>query len=75
MGAGRVLAVDTIPSRIEMARAQGAEVIDFNQEDPVEAIHSLTGGIGVDRAIDAVGVDAVAPHSGPAAQQAQQQAE
>jgi threonine dehydrogenase-like Zn-dependent dehydrogenase len=75
MGAGRVLAVDTIPSRLEMARDQGAEVIDFNQEDPVEVIHSLTGGIGVDRAIDAVGVDSVAPHSGPAAKQADQRAE
>jgi threonine dehydrogenase-like Zn-dependent dehydrogenase len=62
-----VLAVDTVPSRLEMARAQGAEVIDFNREDPVETIRHLTGGIGVDRAIDAVGVDAVRPHHGPAA--------
>lgn len=75
LGAGRILAIDTIASRLEMARAQGAEVIDFNQEDPVEVIHSLTGGIGVDRAIDAVGVDATRPHSGPAAQQAEQQAQ
>lgn len=75
LGAGRILAIDTIPSRLEMAQAQGAEIIDFNKEDPIEAIRSLTGGIGVDRAIDAVGVDAVAPTSGPAAEQAQQQAE
>lgn len=74
-GAGRVLAVDTIPSRLEMARGQGAEVIDFNAEDPVEVIQSRTGGIGVDRAIDAVGVDATRPQSGPAAQQAEQQAQ
>lgn len=67
-GAGRVLAVDTIPTRLEMARDQGAEVIDFNAADPVERIRELTGGIGVDRAIDAVGVDATAPHSGPRAQ-------
>ncbi len=72
MDAGRVFAVDTIPSRLDLARSQGAEVLDFNQVDPVEAIRELTGGIGVDRAIDAVGVDAVAPHSGPAAQKAQQ---
>lgn len=64
--AGRVIAVDSVASRLEMARAQGAEVIDFNQEDPVEAILSLTGGIGVDRAIEAVGVDAEPPRSGPA---------
>jgi threonine dehydrogenase-like Zn-dependent dehydrogenase len=75
MGAGRIIAVDTIPSRLEMARAQGAEVIDFNQEDPVEVIKSLTRGIGVDRAIDAVGVDATRPQRGPAAEQAQKQAQ
>src|SRR5690606_32428730 len=69
-GAGRVLAVDCIPSRLEMAREQGAEVVDFEREDPVEAIRELTLGIGVARAIDAVGVDAVKPHSGPAAKQA-----
>ena len=57
--AGRVFAIDCIPSRLEMARDQNAEVIDFSQEDPVETIKGLTGGIGVDRVIDAVGVDAV----------------
>lgn len=70
--AGRVIAVDRIPSRLEMARAQGAEVINFEEEDPIEAILSMTGGIGVDRVIDAVGVDAVHPDKGPAAQQAEQ---
>lgn len=70
LGAGRILAVDTVPSRLEMARAQGAEVIDFNEEHPVKTIQSLTGGIGVDRVIDAVGVDAESPHHGPAAKEA-----
>ncbi len=65
--AGRIFAVDTVPSRLEMARDQGAEVIDFNAEDPVESLQRLTGGIGVDRAIDAVGVDAFSPQQGPAA--------
>jgi threonine dehydrogenase-like Zn-dependent dehydrogenase len=74
-GAGRILAVDSIPERLEMARVQGAEAIDFNSEHPVEAIRRLTGGIGVDRAIDAVGVDAERPQSGPAAREASQQAE
>ncbi len=72
MGAGRVLAVDNIPSRLEMAKQQGAEIINFDEEDPVETIKRLTGGIGVDRAIDAVGVDANCPHSGPAAKDARQ---
>jgi threonine dehydrogenase-like Zn-dependent dehydrogenase len=71
----RILAIDSIPSRLEMARAQGAEVLDFNAEHPVEVVRQLTGGIGVDRAIDAVGVDAERPRSGPAAKEARQQAE
>src|SRR5579885_1902505 len=70
LNAGRIFAIDTIPTRLEMARAQGAEVIDFNAEHPVAAIKHLTKGIGVDRAVDAVGVDAVRPRSGPAAKEA-----
>ena len=46
-----------------MARQQGAEIINFEEEDPVEAIQRLTKGIGADRAIDAVGVDAEHRHS------------
>ncbi|MDB5096602.1 MAG: zinc-binding dehydrogenase family oxidoreductase [Cyanobacteria bacterium RYN_339] len=57
LGAGRVFAIDSVKSRLEMARSMGAEVIDFEQEDPVETLRRLTNGIGVDRAIDAVGVD------------------
>ena len=29
-----------------MAREQGAEPIDFDDEDPIDAIRELTGGIG-----------------------------
>lgn len=68
--AGRIFAVDNIPSRLEAAREQGAETIDFSKEDPVAMIHELTGGIGCDRAIDAVGVDAEAPHGGPGMKEA-----
>lgn len=74
-GAGRVLVVDGIGSRLDAARAQNAEPIDFNAEDPVEVVKELTGGIGADRVIDAVGVDAQRPKRGPAAEQAQEQAE
>lgn len=63
MSAGRVLAVDNVESRLEKARAQGAEVINFDRENPVEALKDLTGGIGPDRAIDAVGADAMPPSS------------
>lgn len=64
MGADRIIAVDCLPDRLEMARDQGAEIIDFSQDDPVEAIRDLTGGIGPDRVIDAVGVDAIKPPNG-----------
>lgn len=67
LDAGRIFAVDTIPSRLEKARAQGAETIDYNREDPVEALRRMTGGIGVDRVIDAVGVDANHPQGTPSA--------
>ncbi|MDI5981316.1 zinc-dependent alcohol dehydrogenase [Amycolatopsis magusensis] len=69
-GAGRVFAVDGLPSRLDLARKQNAETIDFNREDPVALVRELTGGIGVDRVIEAVGVDARQPSSGPAAQDA-----
>jgi threonine dehydrogenase-like Zn-dependent dehydrogenase len=72
MNAGRVLVVDNDESRLEMARAQGAEVINFDEEDPVEVIYELTGNIGVDWVIEAVGIDAEPPTSGPAAEQSAQ---
>jgi len=72
--AGRVFAVDCVPSRLEMARAQGAEVVNFEEEDPTDVIVELTGGVGVDRVIDAVGVDAQHAHRGPAGKKSKQQA-
>lgn len=68
MDAGRIIAVDCEPTRLELAREQGAETVNFEEEDPVAKILDLTDGIGVDRAIDAVGVDANRAHRGPAAQ-------
>ena len=58
MGAGRIFAIDGLEDRLERARELGAECINFEQEDPVETLHRLTRDIGVDRAIDAVGIDA-----------------
>ena len=75
MNAGRIIAVDHRKDRLAMARRQGAECIDFDRENPVEAIRQLTGGIGADRVIDAVGVDAEHAHAGPAAKEAKQQKE
>lgn len=64
LNAGRIFAIDAIPSRLDMAREQGAEAVNFEEEDPVQAIKGFTAGIGVDRAIDCVGVDATRPHAG-----------
>lgn len=66
LNAGRIFAIDAIPSRLEMARDQGAEIINFEQEDALEAIKGFTAGIGVDRVLDCVGVDANRPHNGKA---------
>src|SRR5690606_23447360 len=63
-GAARVFAIDCHEDRLQMARRQGAEVINFDKEDPIATLLRLTDGIGVDRAIDAVGVDAEHPHHG-----------
>jgi threonine dehydrogenase-like Zn-dependent dehydrogenase len=47
-----------------MAQRNGAEIINFNNEDPVQILRDLTNGSGVDRVIDAVGVDAAPPAHG-----------
>jgi threonine dehydrogenase-like Zn-dependent dehydrogenase len=64
LGAGRVLAVDNVPSRLGIARSQGAEAINFDAVNPVQALMELTRGIGPDRVIEAVGVDAQSPQAG-----------
>lgn len=52
----RVVAVDVLDSRLEMAKDLGAdETINSNEEDPVERLRDLTRGAGVDVAIDCSG--------------------
>jgi threonine dehydrogenase-like Zn-dependent dehydrogenase len=70
LNAGRIFAIDAVSTRLEMAREQGAEAINFDEEDPVQAIQGFTAGIGVDRVLDCVGVDANRPHHGPAGRKA-----
>ena len=70
-GAGRVIAIDKYDDRLAMARRQGAFTVNFEAEDPVETVKKLSGGVGVDRVIDAVGVDAMHAHHGPAGEKAQ----
>jgi threonine dehydrogenase-like Zn-dependent dehydrogenase len=58
-GAGTIIAVDGIAGRLAMAKRLGADVvIDYTERNPVEAILELTGGRGVDVAIEALGTQA-----------------
>jgi threonine dehydrogenase-like Zn-dependent dehydrogenase len=63
MGAKRVIAIDDVPERLEMARNQGAEVLDRSQVNVIQALKDMTGGRGPDACIDAVGMEAHAHHS------------
>ena len=55
-GATTIIAVDGIAERLAMSKRLGADVtINYNERDPVEAILELTGGRGVDVAIEALG--------------------
>lgn len=63
LGAKRVLAIDTVPERLDLARSAGAETIDFKEEDVYDRIQVLTKGRGADACIDAVGTEAEATAS------------
>jgi 2-desacetyl-2-hydroxyethyl bacteriochlorophyllide A dehydrogenase len=54
-GAGPVLAIDTVADRLEVARGFGAVPVHLTEESPRDVARKLTGGRGVDAAIDAVG--------------------
>jgi len=57
-GAGLVIAVESIPARQELARVYGADVvIDPTQGDVVQQVRALSGGQGVDSAIEALGAE------------------
>ena len=54
-GAGRIIAIDVVASKLEMASAMGAtDTIDASDVDPVEIVLELTSG-GVNHAFDAIG--------------------
>ena len=59
LGAARVIAIDRLPERLEMARSIGAVTVDFGEEDVsvLTALKDLTGGTGPDACIDAVGLE------------------
>ncbi|HLI85190.1 MAG TPA: zinc-dependent alcohol dehydrogenase [Bryobacteraceae bacterium] len=71
LGAGRVIAIDDAPARLEMARSGGAEAVNSSETDLIERLKDLTAGRGPDACIDAVGPDTHGL-SGNAVQQAVQ---
>jgi threonine dehydrogenase-like Zn-dependent dehydrogenase len=60
MGAGRVIGIDRLPERLQLARdVIGSETIDYSSGDSVmEQLRELTGGRGPDACIEAVGMEA-----------------
>ena len=59
LGAERVIVIDHIESRLNLARSLGAETINFDEDDSItDQLRFLTGGIGPDSCIDAVGLEA-----------------
>lgn len=62
-GAARIIAVDMVPSKLELARKFGAtDVVNAGEGDPVEAVQELTSG-GVHYAFEAIGLKITAEQS------------
>jgi S-(hydroxymethyl)glutathione dehydrogenase/alcohol dehydrogenase len=56
-GAGKVIAVDRVPFKLDLARQFGAtDTVDASQGDPVGQVRALTGGVGVHYAFEAIGM-------------------
>src|SRR5690606_4954531 len=61
LGAHQVIAIDDgkrVPERLQLARDAGAVTIDMHEDDVYQRLRDLTGGIGPDICIDAVGMEA-----------------
>lgn len=55
----RVIGVDRVPERLELAQKYGVETVDLSEHDNIaEAVLELTGGRGADGVVDAVGMEA-----------------
>ena len=57
LGAKRVIAIDTVPERLALARQAGAETIDFGTQNVQDTIMEMTHGLGPDAVIEAVGME------------------
>src|ERR671932_948131 len=58
LGADRVIAIDRIPERLQLAAECGAITINYAEANVYDELTALTGGIGPDSCIDAVGLEA-----------------
>jgi threonine dehydrogenase-like Zn-dependent dehydrogenase len=59
LGAERVIAIDRFDYRLRLAEEAGAEIINYEEvEDVVQLLKDMTGNIGPDSCIDAVGMEA-----------------
>jgi len=58
MGAEQIICIDHHPHRLELAQKFGAKIINFEEVHVREALMEMTGGIGPDAVIDAVGMEA-----------------
>jgi threonine dehydrogenase-like Zn-dependent dehydrogenase len=62
LGAERVIAIDRLPYRLQIAREGAkAETINYEDTDVYEMLKDVTGGRGPDHCIDAVGLEGHAP--------------
>ena len=63
LGAARIIAIDRVPERLAMAanKAGATDTINYEDQDVMDTLKELTGGVGPDACIDAVGTEAHAP--------------
>ncbi|MEV1173811.1 zinc-dependent alcohol dehydrogenase [Nonomuraea sp. NPDC049784] len=61
LGAGKVICIDRYPYRLEYARRAGAYTLNYEEVDVLDALRDMTGGLGPDACIDAVGMEAHHP--------------
>src|ERR1700710_1062722 len=57
LGGERVIAIDTVPERLQLARSSGAETLAFMKEDIYDCVMELSKGRGADACFDAVGTE------------------
>ena len=63
LGAERIIGIDRFPERLRMAREKAGadDTINYEETDVYDTLMEITGGIGPDACIDAVGMEAHAP--------------